>query len=158
MRVRISIAERRRRNKVARQQKADRLLQQKLRTAQRCPKHHGGGVCNGELSTRTGNFGETVVVCIACERQKQGLCRYCPRPIAGGPRSLYCEVCRPIVHRQQMRDYAERNLEKIRIRALEHLHNLSPEDRDRGGYYSHVTDAILAVQKAEGKQLELADV
>lgn len=28
-------------------------------------------------------------------------------------------------------------------------------DRDRGRYYSHVTDAILAIQKAEGKQLEL---
>lgn len=29
-------------------------------------------------------------------------------------------------------------------------------DRDRTEYYFHVADAILAVQKAEGKQLDLA--
>jgi hypothetical protein len=77
-------------------------------------------------------------VCLACERQRNGLCRHCPHPIVGGPRSLYCASCRPIVHRRQMRAYAERNREKNRIRALEHVRGLTPEERARRNEYKRL--------------------
>lgn len=137
--MRMSVAERRRRNREARQRKADRCLQEKLRTAQRCPKGHGQGRCNGQLETRTGAYGETVIVCLACERQKQGICRRCPAPVAGkSRRSIYCTRCAPIAQREHVRAYEERNPEKVRAHAREYIRNLSPEERARRNEYKRL--------------------
>jgi len=71
-------------------------------------------------------------VCLACERQKNGICRRCPSPVAGKNRkSIYCSRCAPIAQREHVRAYEDRNREKVKERAREYLRNLNPEERAR---------------------------
>lgn len=139
MSPRMPLAERRRRNRIARQARADARLQQKLLTSTRCPKAHGQGRCNGELETRIGKLGETIVVCLACERQKQGLCRRCPNRVAGKSlRFIYCSRCAPIAQREKVRAYENRNREKVRERARQYVADLTPEERARRNEYKRL--------------------
>lgn len=102
------------------QRQRDRKLAEKMRGATRCPKRHGRGVCGGALETRIGRLGETMIVCVWCERQRAGICRHCSRPVAGQrPRALYCSGHKKEVTLQQARASEERHHEERRRKARE---------------------------------------
>jgi hypothetical protein len=85
-----------------------KLLEEKLKTATRCPKRQGKFECGGPLRIDTNGNGMTVVTCEWCERQKRGICRDCPKPVYG-KRARRCRECANKAIRESEREWFERN-------------------------------------------------
>lgn len=64
-------------------QQRERKLARRRMSARTCPRRFGRhGVCGAVLEADVVN-GKLVVTCPACERFARGICRDCPRPVAG---------------------------------------------------------------------------
>jgi hypothetical protein len=101
--------------------------------ARTCQHRHGPGICGAVLETVVERgTGRTVVRCPACERRLRGICRTCPRPVAGRVRSaVYCAECKERAQREQQEAYARRNVEEKRRRERERHRALDAEARAR---------------------------
>lgn len=66
------------------------------RRGTRCQFRKGRyGVCNAPLREVVDRLGRVGVVCDACERRVRGLCRTCPKPVAGKVGwAYYCAGCK----------------------------------------------------------------
>lgn len=75
----------------ARKRRAERLAA-KNAGATHCAHRQGPhGRCGARLETLTDGSGRTSIVCPACDRRERGICRDCPRPVAGTVRkSIRC--------------------------------------------------------------------
>jgi hypothetical protein len=74
-------------------QQRERKLAKRRMSARTCPRKFGRyGVCGAVIEADVVN-GKLIVSCPACERFQRGICRDCPRPVAGMPRrSRRCAV------------------------------------------------------------------
>lgn len=89
------------------------------RTAMRCTFRLGQTECGGQLRADVDRrFGRTVLVCDWCERRKAGLCRDCPRPVAGTiGRALRCAECRRLANNASKARHVARNHDETLARA-----------------------------------------
>lgn len=111
--------------------KRARQWQLEARGASTCPHRHGPGRCGAVIETRIIN-GQTEIHCPACERRLAGLCRVCPRPVAGQiGKATRCADCRDRKKAEDIARYAARNADAIRRRAkaAERRRKKDPERR-----------------------------
>lgn len=107
----------------AQQRRRDAELAALNLRAQRCQRGNGGGKCNTLLETHVGEFGRTIVTCPACERRKRGICRECPRPVAGQVgKAVRCTEHKELAKREQERACNERHAEAYREKYREYYH------------------------------------
>jgi hypothetical protein len=109
--------------------KRERVLAVRQRSAQRCQKGHGLGICGGPLETTVNRLGRAVLSCPWCDRQARGICRDCPRPIAGGRNALRCASCRDAAKRRQIAQYQIRHHDEIVKRHRQSQRDCTPEQR-----------------------------
>lgn len=87
--------------------------------------------CGAILETDTDALGRTIVRCRQCERRRAGICRDCPRPIAGvAGKAIRCASCARRARRDQKRASVQRHLEDVRARARARYQD-DPEIRAR---------------------------
>lgn len=111
----------------------ERTYEAALRTAFRCPKRF----CGGPVVTRTGDYGQTVVVCEWCERAAAGICRDCSRPVYGAHlKSLRCREHAELAKREQLRAYTRRHHDEVLARARASYHQ--PERRAHRNEYKRL--------------------
>ena len=78
-----------------------------------CQVKHGGQPCGTVLRDVVDRFGRVHAVCERCERQRQGICGRCPRPVAGTKgKAMYCQPCKRIVQLERDKRWAQRNPER----------------------------------------------
>ena len=94
----------------------------------RCTRHQ----CGARTEPRIAEFGRVVFACPKCERNKQGLCRECPAPLANS-RCLRCPACAKRVRRERERRYDRERAEKRNPKRLAEWHRRKnrPEEREK---------------------------
>lgn len=83
----------------------------------RCDHHHGAGErCGALLVERLDRtLGRVALDCPACARRVRGLCRDCPRPVAGViGRAVRCADCKAAKIREDKRRWRTRDPAKAR--------------------------------------------
>lgn len=93
----MTAAERRRvRDRLARRRRRLKEFQELAAGQRFCPVRHGPkATCGARLLETTDRLGRVAVSCPACDRRRRGICRDCPRPVAGiVGRSLRCADCK----------------------------------------------------------------
>lgn len=95
-----------------------KTLDAKRMSARTCPRRFGRmGVCGAVLRSDVIG-GRVVVTCDACERFAKGLCRDCPRPVAGTPRKArFCATHRATADTAALARYYVRNHDDVLARA-----------------------------------------
>lgn len=90
------------------------------------------GFCGGTLLTDIDALGRTVVRCPQCERRRAGICRDCPRPVAGTVgRALRCAACADRRRRAQIRQSVARHAEEIRAKNRQRFREQNADPRAR---------------------------
>lgn len=70
--------------------------------------------CRGQLTERYDRLGRVSWDCPWCARRKAGVCRYCPRAVAGTVgHAYYCEACKVKQRRKYVMKWQKNNLKKV---------------------------------------------
>lgn len=78
-------------------------------------KRGGGRPCGGALTFRTDSLGRLVASCARCTRRAAGVCRDCPRPVAGTVgKADRCAPCRARALRDADERWKERDPQHAR--------------------------------------------
>lgn len=102
----------------ARKRRAAKLAAANAR-ARTCQRGNGPRRCGGPLVERIDRtLGRVTVVCLWCERREAGVCRDCPRPVAGTvPRAIRCVEDKAQAQFAAQRRHREANRDRINARA-----------------------------------------
>lgn len=126
--------------------KRERQLAELQRTSSTCPRKAGSGRCGGVLETIIERGGGTRVACPLCERRKRGICRDCPKPVAGRVgTALRCAEHKRTALRRQILASQERLRDEINARARKRLRDLK---RDGDPRYQAKLEYKRAYRKA----------
>lgn len=76
-----------------------------------CTMRAGRLTCGTAIVTSVDRLGRVTGHCPACVRKIRGVCRTCPKPVAGRVGyALYCADCKQEAVRREWRTYGKRNL------------------------------------------------